>query len=41
MENLAKKFDSDLQYGERVATPEEATEINVSQHCFKKIVTNE
>lgn len=31
MANLAKKSDSDLQNGARVATPEEATEINVSE----------
>ena len=30
MANLAKKFDSDLQDGARVATPEEAEEIKVS-----------
>lgn len=31
MANLAKKFDSDLQDGERVAIPEETTEVNVSE----------
>lgn len=31
MQNLVKKIDSDLQDGARVAIPEEATEINVSE----------